>query len=160
MSLAPAPPATLVALFTAAAEGNRPALDALFQGLCSELGHGQDTPLGANSLLREAYLDLIERTAPSPTDRARFMAYAARVMRSLLVSERVAGTITEASELPALNAALESLERLEPPLAELVELHLFAGLSFAAIAALHGTTEGAVRRRWSTAQLFLQQRPR
>ena len=42
-------------------------------------------PLGATTLLHEAYLDIAQREGPRFPDRARFMAYAARVMRGLII---------------------------------------------------------------------------
>jgi DNA-directed RNA polymerase specialized sigma24 family protein len=41
--------------------------------------------VSATTLLHEAYLDIAARVGPSFPDRARFMGYAARVMRGLLI---------------------------------------------------------------------------
>ena len=43
--------------------------------------HGAPLSLGATTLLHQAYIDMAERDGPSFPDRARFMGYAARVMR-------------------------------------------------------------------------------
>jgi RNA polymerase sigma factor (TIGR02999 family) len=84
-----------IADLVASTDGGDPAAaDALFAALYRELhqlarrqlarGGGQLT-LGATTLLHEAYLDMSGRTGTSFPDRPRFMGYAARVMRSLIV---------------------------------------------------------------------------
>ena len=73
------------------AEGlDSPASEALFAALYSQLhrlaerelarrGHG--ATLGVTTLLHEAYLDIARREGAEFCDEARFMCYAARVMR-------------------------------------------------------------------------------
>ena len=58
-------------------------------------------------------------------------------------------------ELLSLDDALRKLEAVDPELAELVEWHFFAGLSFVEIAEVRGVTERTVRRHWDTARAFL-----
>src|SRR5262249_34457128 len=81
------------ALVAAADGGDRPA-EALFTTLYSELHRiarrelgrrPYDGMLGATSLLHEAYLELSRRETASFPDERRFMAYAARVMRGLII---------------------------------------------------------------------------
>jgi RNA polymerase sigma factor (TIGR02999 family) len=59
------------------------------------------------------------------------------------------------SELLGLDDAMETLAGVDRPLAELVELKFFAGLSFVEIAALRGVSERTVQRDWEKARLFL-----
>ena len=70
-----------------------PAGDALFASLYAELhqlarrqlarrGSGS---IGVTTLLHEAYVEMAGRTSASFPDRARFMGYAARVMRGLII---------------------------------------------------------------------------
>src|SRR5260370_30120872 len=74
--------------------GDNTATDALFSTLYSELHRlakrelaRRWTPasLSVTTLLHEAYLDMASRDDPSFPDRARFMGYAARVMRGLII---------------------------------------------------------------------------
>src|SRR5687768_8162118 len=85
---------TISSLVVAAEGGDPSAAAALFAALYSEL-HGlarrqlaRNSPeltLGTTSLLHEAYLDIAKREGTVFPDRGRFMAYAARVMRTLII---------------------------------------------------------------------------
>src|SRR5262245_54636307 len=84
----------LSALFTAAEGGNREAGEALFARLYSELHRvarrelarsGRPISPGATTLLHEAYLDMAGREGTSFPDRPRFLGYAARVMRGVII---------------------------------------------------------------------------
>ena len=132
--------------------------------------------LGATTLLHEAYLALRGSEAVFP-DEARFMGYAARAMRGLIIDharrtraqKRGGGayevTLTPdiapdraaagAYDLEQLGDALEELAAVQPGLAELVDLHFFGGLSFVEIAALRGVSDRTVQREWRKARLFL-----
>jgi DNA-directed RNA polymerase specialized sigma24 family protein len=51
-----------------------------------QLAHGgRGISLGVTTLLHEAYLDMAGRSGTEFPDRARFMGYAARVMRALII---------------------------------------------------------------------------
>ena len=85
---------TVTLLIGAADRGDRSAADALFSTLYSELHRlakrelaRQSLPvtLSATTLLHQAYLGMAEREGTSFPDRARFMGYAARVMRGLII---------------------------------------------------------------------------
>src|SRR6478672_4133469 len=85
---------TISSLIGAAERGDGSAAEALFGTLYSELHrlakrelarHGVPVSLGVTTLLHEAYLDMAARHGPSFPDRERFMAYAARVMRGLII---------------------------------------------------------------------------
>jgi len=168
-----------------AAEGGEPAASAeLFSALYSELhrmaaSQLRRTPamsLGATSLLHDAYLDISEREGARFPDRGRFMAYASRVMRTLIIDyvrsrravkrgggfaittlvEDEAAAASEVGELTRLSEALDELAELEPGLAEVVDLKFFCGFSFAEIAAIRGVTERTVQRHWDKARIFLR----
>ena len=167
----------------AQAEPGRPN-DALFSALYRELHRlarrelhrgGGALTLGATTLLHETYLELCGRGLHFP-DRARFLAYAARAMRGLIVDSvrrrralkrgsafhLTSLDVTGASEAEApqdlgpLSDALDELVQAEPALAELVELKYFCGLSLAEIAVLRGVNERTVQRHWDKARLFLR----
>jgi len=103
------------------------------------------------------------------------MGYAARVMRGLIIDHaRSRSAIkrggefeitsienhdvenpADAKQLSAISDALDQLAKVEPELAELVDLKFFCGLSFAEIAALHKLSERTVQRRWEKARIYL-----
>jgi RNA polymerase sigma factor (TIGR02999 family) len=177
-----------IALLTGAAErGDRVAAKALFETLYSELHRmargelarrGGSVSLSATTLLHEAYLAMASREGPSFPDRSRFMGYAAKVMRSLIIDharERHAqkrGGLFEITsletttvenpveyrEVAEIGEALDELGKVEPALAEIVDLKFFCGLSFAEIAALRNVSERTVQRNWERARLYLHRK--
>jgi len=166
-------------------EGPSPAED-LFPALYAdlhrlarrELARHRGVSLGATSLLHEAYLDMARRETVAFPDRARFMAYAARVMRGLIIdfarrrqAIKRGGQFeitslptdvpdpdsdgADADELERIGAAIDALGRVEPSLAELVDLKFFCGVSLIEIAALRGVTERTAQRHWDKARIYL-----
>jgi RNA polymerase sigma factor (TIGR02999 family) len=161
-----------------------PENDVLFSTLYSELHRlarrqlaGQFIParFGATTLLHEAYLNMAK--GASFPDRARFMAYASRVMRGLIIDhararnsakkgghyhitavtlDNLASPI-DARELALINDALEELTTVEPELATLVDLKFFCGFSFAEIGEMQMTSERTVQRKWEKARIYLHQ---
>lgn len=177
-------PAALAAHFAAAERADGVGTAALFASLYGELhrlarrqlrANGPGATLGATTLLHEAYLDLNQRGVELP-DRNRFLAYAARAMRGLIIDyvrERRAlkrggafhlttldtlssESLPQPEEMGALGEALDQLHGAEPALAELVELKFFCGFGFAEIAAMRGVSERTVQRDWQKARLFLR----
>jgi RNA polymerase sigma factor (TIGR02999 family) len=155
----------------------------LFAALYSELHRlarrelarrGSNITLGATTLLHEAYIDMSGRGVVFP-DRARFMAYAARAMRGLIIDyarrryaqkrgglfeltslqTTIADKLTDANELQRISDALDDLGGVEPALAEIVDLKFFCGFSFAEIGAMRGVSERTVQRSWEKARLYL-----
>jgi len=61
----------------------------------------------------------------------------------------------DAKELSSISDALDQLARVEPKLAELVDMKFFCGFSFAEIAALENLSERTVQRRWEKARIYL-----
>jgi len=85
---------TISSLIGAAESGDNAGADALFSTLYSELHRlakrelarrGSPASLSVTTLLHEAYLDIAAREGNSFPDRPRFMGYAARVMRGLII---------------------------------------------------------------------------
>jgi RNA polymerase sigma factor (TIGR02999 family) len=161
-----------------------PQRDVLFSTLYSELHRlarrqlaGQFIPgrLGATTLLHEAYLNMAK--GASFPDRPHFMAYAARVMRGLIIDHARArnsakkggryhitaitldnlASPVDARELALINDALEELTLLEPELATLVDLKFFCGFSFSEIGAMQMISERTVQRKWEKARIYLYQ---
>lgn len=160
--------------------------DALFEQLYSDLHrlarralrrHGSRPELGVTTLLHESYLAISGKSAGAFVDHARFMAYAARVMRGLIVddvrrhrSQKRGGmfeitslrtfhveSVSDRQTLLRINDALDELAELEPELAQVIELKFFCGLSFAEIAGLRGVSERTIQRNWEKGRLYLHQ---
>ena len=53
-------------------------------------------------------------------------------------------------------SAIDTLEGLDPALAELVNLKFFCGLNFAEVAAIRGISERTAQRDWEKARVLLQ----
>lgn len=160
--------------------------DTLFSSLYAELHRlarrelarlGAPALLSPTTLVHEAYLNMRERPGIGFPDRAQFMGYAARVLRGLIVDEarrqttdkrggRIEFTTlrSESAGQPALEDAevvrigdtLDALAATDAPLAELVELRFFCGLSVSEISALRGVCERSVQRDWEKARAFLR----
>jgi RNA polymerase sigma factor (TIGR02999 family) len=177
---------SIPSLFTAAERGDLAARDSLFGSLYAELHQmarrelarqGPAGALGVTTLLHEAYLGMAGREGPSFPDRARFMAYAVRVMRGLIIDharERqaikrgglfeitsldtdVAEQVADHHELSAISGALDELAKTDPALAEVVDMRFFCGFSMPEIAAMSGSSERTVHRRWEKARIYLRQ---
>jgi RNA polymerase sigma factor (TIGR02999 family) len=175
---------TIASLIASADRGDPLASDALFSALYTELHglarrelarHGSTPTLGATSLLHQAYVDIAGREGTEFPDRHRFMAYAARVMRGLIIdyvrhrhaqkrgglfeltslSTDVAESAVTADELADVSHALDALADVEPPLAEVVDLKFFCGFSFADISVMQGVSERTVQRNWQKARVYL-----
>ena len=179
----------MVALFNEVEASGTSASGELFASLYAELHRladrqlqriGPQLSLGTTTLLHEAYLDLSAREGMRFPDRARFMAYAARAMRGLVIDyvrrsraqKRGGGAFeitltdgtesnpaarTDAAGLQRLSDALDELTQLEPALAQLVDLHFFCGYTFAEIADIRDVSERTVQRDWRKARMLLHQ---
>ena len=173
----------LFALMQAAERGSKPDADALFSILYRELRriakrelarHGAPVSLSATTLLHQAYIEIAGREGTSFPDRNRFMGYAARVMRGLIIdharnrcAQKRGGQFEITSlgmevenapddrQLTRISDALEALARIEPSLAEVVDLKFFCGLSFVEIAAMRDISERTVQRQWEKARIYL-----
>jgi RNA polymerase sigma factor (TIGR02999 family) len=63
---------------------------------------------------------------------------------------------TRASQLVALDDALSDLASMDPPLARLVELRFFGGLTVEETAEAVGVSAATVKRSWTIARLWLR----
>jgi RNA polymerase sigma factor (TIGR02999 family) len=174
---------TVESLISAAERGDHAAAESLFAALYAELHRlakrelarrGVPVTLGATTLLHQAYLEIAEKAGTSFPDRARFMGYAARVMRGLIIdyarnrhAQKRGGQFeitslgTDAAnavdnhKLIQVNDALDELAKADPALAEIVDLRFFCGFTFDEIAAMRGISERTVQRQWEKARIYL-----
>lgn len=173
-------------LFATAERGTAADTDALFAALYAELHgiarrelarRGGLVTLGATTLLHEAYLELATKSGAAFPDRARFMGYAARVMRGLIIdharnrrAQKRGGmfeitslepetheAVADCHELTRIAESLDELAKVDCSLAELVNLKFFCGFSFLEIAGMRGVSERTVQRDWEKARIYLYQ---
>jgi len=132
--------------------------------------------LQPTALVHEAYVRLTREGRDAAWNgRGHFYRAAATAMRRILVErarrkrrrrhggecERVPLDSLdelmgrEPIRLPALDAALDDLERLDPSASEVVQLRVFAGLGVNETARVLGVSPRHVKREWSTARLWL-----
>jgi len=174
----------LTTLVAAAEQGDRGAADALFAALYDELHRmarrelarrGAGVTLGATTLLHEAYLDISDRERAAFPDRNRFMGYAARVMRGLIIdyarrrqaqkrgglfeitsiATDIVDALPDPGQLTRLSDALDELESTDARLARIVDMKFFCGFSFAEIGAIVGVSERTAQRDWEKARIYL-----
>ena len=173
----------LASLVKAAEDGNRSAADELFAALYSELHRiakrelvrrGFPVSLGATTLLHKAYIEMASKDDASFPDQAKFMGYASRVMRGLIIdyarsrsAQKRGGQFhitsqgaeieepADAGKLSRIGDALDELAGVEPALAEIVDMKFFCGFTFEEIAALKGTSERTAQRQWEKARIYL-----
>src|SRR5215813_4392229 len=165
-------------------KGDAAALDKLIPAVYQELrsmaarhlsreaaGHS----LQPTALVHEAYLRLIDQTKVEWQNRAHFFGVAAQMMRRILIDhakakhrvkrggtavkvmldESVNFTHERASELLALDDALQSLARMDERKSRIVELRYFGGLTVEETAQVLGISDKTVMRDWNLAKAWL-----
>jgi RNA polymerase sigma factor (TIGR02999 family) len=135
----------------------------------------QGHTLQPSALVNEAFLRLVDVRGVPWQDRAHFFALSAQMMRRILVNyalARGAGkrggavrhvSLNEAlvvspsreSEIVELDAALQSLAKLDPRKARTVELRFFAGLSVEETAVALKVSRQTVLRDWKLSKTWL-----
>lgn len=139
-------------------------------------GGGRDALLDTTVLVHESYLRLAQSSTRRFPDTARFLVYAGRTMRSIIVdlarrrlAARHGGDCAQVTlhteigdaapgaeqEVIRVHEALQQLARVDPRMARVVEMKYFGGLTEAEIAEGMGVAERTVRRDWEQARLFL-----
>lgn len=175
----------ITALLAAARAGDAAAGDAAFSLVYDDLRrlarsrlrqHQTFTLLDTTSLVHESYLKLLGAGASDLNNRRHFFAYAAQVMRSVIVdfararqAERRGGDaehvtldtgvaadlVAPETDVLRVHEALEAVARADPRAAQVVEMRYFGGLSEAEIADALNLSERTVRRAWDKARLLL-----
>jgi RNA polymerase sigma factor (TIGR02999 family) len=176
---------SLTDLIHRAQRGDGAAVDSLFQSVYPELRrmaaarlrrHRRNTLLDTTELVHESYMRFVQAGRLAVEDRAHFMGYAGKIMRSVIVdtvrerqAQRRGGaqspiTLDSQIGIPGTDAGAEILEVHEaldglavhdPRLVQVVELRYFAGMTDAQVAEALGVGERTVRRDWEKARLLL-----
>jgi RNA polymerase sigma factor (TIGR02999 family) len=138
-------------------------------------GSGLHGAMQTTALVHDSYLRLASRPDIAFGDRLQFFAYSSRVLRSIVVDlvreqralrrggdldivtlDTAAGEGLPASaDIEAVNDALEDLAKIDPPLARLVEMRFFGGMSEGEIAEALGISARTVSREWQKARALL-----
>jgi RNA polymerase sigma factor (TIGR02999 family) len=177
--------AELGALLERARGGDAAAVGALFEHLYGDLrriAHARlregerDALLDTTALVHESYARFAKLARLELADRPHFLAYASKVMRSVIVdlarergAERRGGGVAPVTlttglgeaapdtqpEVLRVHEALDELAAIEPRLAQVVEMRYFGGLEHAEIAATLGLGLRTIERDWERARSFL-----
>ena len=131
--------------------------------------------LQTTALINEAYVRLIDSHSVQWQSRAHFYGIAAQVMRRVLVdsarkrnyrkrgggshqitfTETLAVTVTEDTNVLALDEALNELAKIDERKARVVEMRFFGGLSEKETAVALGVSPETARRDWRLAKSWL-----
>lgn len=132
--------------------------------------------LQTTALVHEAYLKIIDQTRANWQNRAQFYGVSASIMRRILIDHarkrlrgkrgggafklslddgRIDVSDERASELVALDEALERLAHEDPNKAKIVELRYFGGLSIEETAEVMGIGTATVIRHWRIVKAWL-----
>ena len=174
----------LTTLISQVRSGSDQALGRLYELLYAELHriaharlrHADGSTLQTTGLINESYLRLVKLGQLQVADRAHFLAYAARTMRSIVVdvarerlAERRGGGATEltldttlaeslavdTTQIVRIHEALEELGTVDARLVQVVEMRFFAGLDEKEIAEALQVSTRTVERDWDKARAFL-----
>lgn len=137
---------------------------------------GPLTLLDTSGLVSDTYQRLVQQKNLRIESRSHFLAYCARVMRSViidLVREKQAerrggdlarvtlntsvGNISQPDEEPLqIDEALNGLAQVDPRLAQVVEMRYFGGYTETEVAEALNVTTRTVQRDWRKARVLLQ----
>lgn len=133
--------------------------------------------LQTSALINEAYLRLVDEPGIEWESRSHFFGIAARLMRRILVDDArrrnslkrggaeniqvsldAALTVSQeqATNVVALDEALQSLELRDKRQSQIVELRFFGGLSIEETAQVLKVSPGTVMRDWTFARAWLR----
>ena len=131
--------------------------------------------LQPTALVNEAYLRLVNLKQMQWQNRAHFFAMAARLMRRILVdfarsrgyqkrgggaqqvsfTQALAVAEGQATDVVALNDALEALADVDERKSRVVELRFFGGLSVEETAEVLNVSRETIKRDWTFAKMWL-----
>jgi RNA polymerase sigma factor (TIGR02999 family) len=140
-----------------------------------QLARQGDLSISPTTLIHEAYLGMATKEGQSFPDRGRFMAFAAKVMRGLIIDHvrnrhaikrggqfeltslttNVGDAVGDDKELARISDALDDLAHVDSSLSQIVDLKFFCGFSFNYIADMLGVSERTAQRKWQKARIYL-----
>ena len=138
-------------------------------------GSGLNGGIQTTALVHDSYLKLASGSGAMFAGRLQFFAYASRVLRSIVVDlvreERAlrrggdADIVTldttlgdglpETTDVETVNEALDDLAKIDAPLARLVEMRFFGGMTEDEIGEALGISPRTVSREWQKARALL-----
>ena len=165
-------------------EGDKEALDRLIRVMHKDLlqiarhfmrGEKVGHSLQATALVNEAYLRLFDNKQINWHDRTHFLAVSAMLMRRILVDharkknyQKRGGDMVKVPwdtglvvseergpDLEALDDALQTLEKMDPRKAKVVEMKFFGGMTVEETAAALKVSPDTVMRDWRLAKAWL-----
>ena len=138
---------------------------------------GGVTGLNATALVHEGFMRMAEREGLQGQTRLQFFAYIGKVLRSIVIdfvrerdAEKRGGGMTlltmshadgtlapwmDVTDMVALDQALDQLQKLDVRLYQVIELHVFSGLSLQEVADELGVTLRTVNRDLLKARALL-----
>lgn len=140
-----------------------------------QLARQGEVSISATTLIHEAYVEMAAQVGHSFPDEGRFMAYAARVMRGLIIDHvrnrlaikrggrfeltslttDVGDVISNERELEQIGQTLDELALVDSSLSQVVDLKFFCGFSFGEIAGMMAISERTAQRKWEKARIYL-----
>lgn len=140
---------------------------------------GGVTGLNTTAVVHEGFLRMADQQGLQGETRGQFFAYVGQVLRSVVIDHvrtqgrdkrggdqvmvtlshaaDVAAPLAEAADLLAIDRALERMRGIDEGLHQLLEMHVFAGLDLAEIAALRGVAVRTVNRDLLKARTLLRE---
>jgi len=154
--------------------------DDLRRAASAQLRRGASPTLNTTSLVNEAYLRLVGGAQAQPTDRAHFLALAARAMRYIIIDyARQRGAAKrggsalhiqlddnqiaindQVQQLLTLDDAMQALGRLDERLVRVVECRFFTGMTEEETAEALEISLSTVQRDWKRAKAWLKEEMR
>jgi RNA polymerase sigma factor (TIGR02999 family) len=138
---------------------------------------GGVTGLNATALVHEGFMRMAEREGLQGQTRLQFFAYVGKVLRSIVIdfvrerdAEKRGGGMTlltmsaadgtlapwmDVTDMVALDEALDQLQKLDQRLYQVIELHVFSGLSLQEVANELGVTLRTINRDLLKARALL-----
>lgn len=136
---------------------------------------GGRSTLDTTAVVHEAYEKLAGYDGGPLSDRRHYLRLAARAMRQVVVDHARAvgaakrgadavhvslgaadgGTLDPAQRWLELEAALQRLEGAQPRVAQVVEGHVFGGMTFEELAEALGVSERTARADWTVGRAWL-----
>lgn len=138
-------------------------------------GTGLQGSMQTTALVHDSYLRLANSPDLAFDDRLQFFAYSSRVLRSIVIDlvreqralrrgggadivtlDTAAGEgLPPSADIETVNEALDALAKIDAPLARLVEMRFFGGMTEPEIATALGVSTRTVSREWQKARALL-----